>query len=177
MPIREGELTAANFLETAPETAIFINIREQRELEPQDIAKMALRPLPTYLPESVLFFLRRGVATAAYSGFYYPLVTVALGQLGLAVEEAIRVYAKQHDITTQRRNGKFKGLHELLVELGKSSKLTPEQQSSWQRMKAIRNLIAHPDGQMIASFAMFFDPLEELIDELVLLFPEHPEVK
>lgn len=108
----------------------------------------------------------------AYSGFHYPLLTVGIGQLGLAGEAGIRAYAAERDIPLTSKKGYPKGWGTLVEDLHKAGHLTSEQAEYWKAAADFRNYLSHPQEVSVLPSGTALKYLSTLTYALLELFPD-----
>ncbi|SEI67688.1 hypothetical protein SAMN04488058_101315 [Deinococcus reticulitermitis] len=109
----------------------------------------------------------------AYGGFYYPFITVGLGQLGLVAEAAIRAHAEKCGVTTRvTGSGKPKNMVPLIDELRAAGHLNTTQETYWKAVAQLRNYLFHPDECPVYSLGAVLFHLNTLTQALLELFPK-----
>jgi hypothetical protein len=142
-----------------------------RPLHPEEFAGLVLGPGPVGLPPRVEDFLLRARECMAYGGFHYPLITVGLGQLGLAAEAAVRAHAENKSVPIRKTNGKAKNMVPLVEELRAAGHLTMRQEIYWKAVADLRNFLFHPEECPVYPIASILVHLTTLTEALLELFP------
>ncbi|WP_145975518.1 hypothetical protein [Deinococcus gobiensis] len=176
MAVREGPLTPANLLDSAPELGQIFDGTALRMADPQYVANTALGPIPEHFPELVKAFIHRGLACIAYSGFYNLLATIGMGQFGMATEAAIREYSLQHGLSLIDPNSKPYGFHNLINNLKRDSLLDDRQVDFWKSTVKLRNYLLHPEENVALDYSIIYINIAVITEELLILFPPPMEV-
>lgn len=174
--VRSGPLTPENLTQTDPAlgmAAVFSDgVHRMSRMRPADLAATVLGPVPPHLPPDVRHHLDQGRACIAYAGFFYPLLAVGAGQLAMAVEAAIRAYAKQVKIdTTVGTKGRTASIVVLTDRLASAGHFDAHQVKVWKAWSNLRNGLTHPGDIQILPLGLVLPLLTDFTEEILRLFP------
>jgi hypothetical protein len=129
---------------------------------------------------AALFEVARGAMI--YSWYFYPLATLGTEQCSRVLEAGVRIRCQTLDISVTKRDkeGKpkrnkwgeeiYTTYYDNLAELKKHGAIPPNRDIVWDAARAFRNLVSHPDKQMILPPGMTWQMLQTTSDRLNELF-------
>lgn len=146
---RSGQkaITAENFAQ--PDSRILYFFRD-----PEVWVRRCQEPtVASEVPQNVATLLEIAQGTISYGWFYYPLLSVGVEQCSRCLEAAARERCKSIGIAVENTDNKGNlrpmPFANLIAALRKRGLLTDEDANRWDVGRDLRNIVAHPNDQLI----------------------------
>lgn len=169
------EININNICEKDPALNHFVKTDAHGKSIPLSLKDHLLYITPAELNENVpkdiqaMFEVAKGAMAYAY--FYYPLFTLATEQLLRISEAALRYKCKELGLSDKHN---FADMIKLLTDNGV---IKNKERIIWDSIRHLRNLVSHPDSQMILPPGMAIESLYKIAEQINFLFKKQTENK
>jgi len=140
------------------------------------VERCQLAAFPPEVPANVVNLLEVARGAIIYGWFFYPLMTLGVEQCYRCLETAARARARQLGIPTERSHKKYgvvqRSFADLVKALHQKRAIHSEDLVRWDSARDLRNIVSHPEDQMIAMPAQVVGLLDLTIGLVCRLFPQ-----